>query len=202
MALFDFLHTSCNQQIAERDALIKRYQEHDSAAYGLPDLKVAGLKLDESHIQRLWASYGVPMERQHNLSRSYYAPLYKDLRLFLQMATSHLGKSFLDYQCADYATGLMGEKLALGLFGAVNIEWYLAIIGMIQGQLRVKPCPSISDGKANHGWTWAICKDNPEMIVFIDYLEPLGPFDPVTNITKAYMLQPSVHQLVNCNVTW
>jgi len=186
-----------SKMVTERDELIARFKNHDSAAYGLSDLKTTGMKLDNSHIQRLWVSLGVGIDRQHSLNRAWYAPAYIDLWKFLSQATAHLTKSSVDYQCADYSSALFGERVALGLYGTCQIEWYLAVIGIISGQLET------ADGPVGHSWNWAIVKDNPNQILFIDYLKPKGEFHDINGMTKCYVYDPVLHgKPVNWTVTW
>jgi hypothetical protein len=186
----------CKKQIAERDAVISAFKNHEAAAYGLRDLKVVGEKISTSDIQRQWEGYGVPVSRQHQMGRAWYAPEYVDLWRFLANATAHQKESALDYQCADFSTALMGEKWALALYGVAQIEWHLAVIGVIAGELIAK------NGAVGHQWNWARCAGNPK-ILFIDYLEPAGQFHDINGITKVYVYDPKLHgTLRNADVTW
>lgn len=199
LILCALLMASCSAQTDNCCDLLNRYENHDPSAYGLSNIKETGLRLETSDIQRLWESLGVDKSRQHFVGRSWYAPTEEDLNKFLVRAVSHRGQPAVDYHCGDYATALMGERMAMGLWGSCQLESHLMIVGMIQGELNT------IDGPASHAWNWAIKRENPDKILFIDYLKPPAntPFNDVTEITNTYFYDPDLQgEIVNPTVTW
>jgi hypothetical protein len=195
-----FCTATCRKQLAEKDALIERFKNHDSVAYGLPDLKDPknALKLNTSDVQRIWHGLGVDHTRQHMLGRAWYAPRYMDVCKFVSRCVSHMTNPKTgEFDCADYSDVMLSERMALGLYGATQLEWYLAIIGRISGQYQVK------QGEINHAWNWFICLEKPKDICFIDYFEPRSGGWKVAERTWVSLYTPETHgPLVNIEVEW
>jgi hypothetical protein len=179
-------------------SLIERYQNRDSSLYGLSDIKETGRRFEVSDVQHLWASYNINSSQLRTLGRSWYAPKEDDLINFLTNATSHLNTPAEDFHCGDYSASLMGERMAMGLWGTCQNEWYMAIVGIISGTLETADM-----GTVGHSWNWAIIAEHPDRIYFIDILRPVGEYREIGLRTYLYVYDPALHgPLTNASITW
>jgi hypothetical protein len=194
----------CRKIIQEQDQLIWRFKEHDPAAIGLSDITQTGRRVETYELQRIWEALGIPKDRQHPMARAWYAPTYADLIKFLEYSTAHLKIAREDYHCSDYADDLLGERLAMGIWGTCESQWYMATLGVIHGQYRTRATSDNPAGMISHTWNWAYCAD--KKLYFIDYMIPAEGVKYDTahqGITFIYEYDPELSgPITNGTVFW
>lgn len=190
-----------DKTIAYISGYLDQFKNHNSAVYGLADLKVVGKKCETYEIQRKWDALGVKecTQQQLILGRAYYRVPIAEMVKFLSKCPVHQFKAIsATFDCNDYAPDMMGQ-VAMALWATNNREWYNAVLGICRGQQKfLGGVP----GQGGHFWNWFWPADD-DNIWYIDYLTP--PDSKFTAVpeqpTKIYRYNPAVNGIAS-GVVW